>query len=286
MDSRSRRTLILGLLLAALPHAIQGQEREGELSLMTFNIRYGTAEDGPNAWETRRALVDRIIRDEDPAVLAIQEGLLFQLEELALERRGYRKLGQHRDGGLDGEFSGLYVQEDRVAVQNWGEIWLSPTPDSVASTGWDAALPRMAVWADLRVFDTGESLRVYGTHFDHQGETARLESARLLADHAEAGPPAVIMGDLNADEDSGPLKLLVERGYRSAFTTLHPRSELGTFNGFRDPGGGGRIDHILLGPDLEVRKAAILAATGEDGWPSDHFPVTATITFRHGPSLP
>ena len=113
------------------------------LTVMTFNIRYGTAEDGPNAWGNRRSLVAEIIRRESPDVLAIQEGLAFQLEDLGDVLKGYRKLGQHREGGSAGEFSGLYVNEARVTVLRWGEFWLSPTPDSVGSRGWDAALPRM-----------------------------------------------------------------------------------------------------------------------------------------------
>lgn len=280
-----RRYLAFGLLLA-LPHQpIQGQEEGDGLRLMTFNIRYGSAEDGLNAWEFRRSLVKEIIEEEKPDVLAIQEGLLFQLEELALDQIGYRKLGQHRDGAQGGEFSGLYVREDRVTLENWGELWLSHTPDSVGSTGWDAALPRMAVWVDIRVPGSRNRLRVYGTHFDHRGAAARLESARLLADHARDGPLAVIMGDLNAEEGSPPLQLLFGRGYKSAYTALHPESDLGTFNGFRDPGGGRRIDHILLGPGLDAVEASILSARGEAGWPSDHFPVTAKITPVGG-SLP
>ncbi|MFC1662333.1 endonuclease/exonuclease/phosphatase family protein, partial [Gemmatimonadota bacterium] len=142
---------------------------------MTFNIRYGSAEDGPNSWPARRGLVGDIISRHTPDVLAIQEGLPFQLDDLGNVLNGYRKLGQHRDGGLEGEFSGLYVNEDQVRVTRWGEFWLSPTPDSVGKRGWDAALPRMAVWVDIETRPGGELVRVYGTHFDHRGQQARLE---------------------------------------------------------------------------------------------------------------
>ena len=140
---------LLALLISALHGAEDRQEPGDELVLMTFNIRYGTAEDGPNGWGNRRSLVAEIIRHESPDVVAIQEGLAFQLEDLEDVLGGYRKLGQHREGGSAGEFSGLYVNEARVTVLRWGEFWLSPTPDSVGSRGWDAALPRMAVWVEL-----------------------------------------------------------------------------------------------------------------------------------------
>ena len=273
---------LLAFLLSAMQASPVRQEPSDELVLMTFNIRYGTAEDGPNAWGNRRSLVAEIIRRESPDVLAIQEGLAFQLEDLGNVLKGYRKLGQHREGGSSGEFSGLYVNEARLTVLRWGEFWLSPTPDSVGSRGWDAALPRMAVWVDLEGTGGGTSIRVYGTHFDHRGEIARVESARLIALHAKEGPPAVIMGDLNAGEESEPLRVFRDLGYTSAFSTLHPESALGTMNGFRDPSGGDRIDHILLDPRLEARHAEILDGRVDDTWPSDHFPVTAVIAEKSG----
>jgi endonuclease/exonuclease/phosphatase family metal-dependent hydrolase len=273
-----RATLLsLVILLTVGCQGAGAQDCPDELVVMTFNIRYGTAQDGDHAWEFRRDLVGQIIADHLPDVLAIQEGLAFQLQELEGTLAGYIKLGQHRDGGLEGEFSGLYVKEEGLTLLDWGELWLSPTPGVVGSQGWDAALPRMAVWADIRKAGCDEAIRVYGTHFDHRGTTARLESARLLAQHARGGPPSVVMGDLNASEDSEPLRAFFDNGYRSAFTTLHPNAELGTFNGFRDPGGGDRIDHILLDSRLLAVRSRILDGTVGGLFPSDHFPVVAVV---------
>jgi len=249
---------------------------------MTFNIRYGTAEDGANSWGNRRDLVAEMIRREAPDVLALQEALSFQMEELAGALTGFEKLGQHREGGEEGEFSGLLVNRARVSVVDWGEFWLSPMPDSVGSRGWDAALPRMAVWADVTTRDGGGPVRIYGTHFDHQGETARVESARLLARHAMGGPPSVIMGDLNAGEDSDPLLLLFLEGYRSAVLVSRPNEPMGTFNGFQDASGGERIDHILVGPGLGIVRGEILGEQDQGRWPSDHFPVVAEVTLTTG----
>ena len=281
MKASQALSAALVLALIGLPGSGSPQQAAPDpFVLMTFNIRYGTAEDGPNSWEFRRTPVAAIIAGEAPDILAIQEGLAFQLEELGGVLTGYRKLGQHRDGGLEGEFSGLYVNEDRVRILRWGEFWLSPTPDSVASIGWDAALPRMAVWADVERIGGGGPVRVYGTHFDHRGETARKESARLIARHAAEGPPAVVLGDLNAEEDSEPLGVFFGLGFRSAIRILHPESRAGTFNGFRDPSGGGRIDHILLDSRLTPLEAEIVDDKAGNVWPSDHFPVKAAISSR------
>jgi endonuclease/exonuclease/phosphatase family metal-dependent hydrolase len=58
---------------------------------------------------------------------------------------------------------------------------------------------------------------------------------------------------------------------------LHPSTELGTFNGFDDPTGGRRIDHILLGQGVSALQAEILSDRIEGLFPSDHFPVVARI---------
>jgi len=264
---------------AALPDGARAQDAH-ELKVMTFNIRYGTGNDGDHAWPNRRALVAELIAGEAPDVLALQEALDFQLAELAPVLSGYRKLGQHRDGGTEGEFSGLYVRNGSVELVDWGEFWLSPTPEVVASVGWDAAITRMAVWADLRVGGSDSAVRVYGTHFDHRGERARVESARLIAAHADGAGATLIMGDLNVPEEAEAMQVFFEAGYRSAMPTLHPAVKLGTFNGFRDPGGGGRrIDHVLVSEGLELKAAAIL--DDRDGlFPSDHYPVVALLGVR------
>jgi endonuclease/exonuclease/phosphatase family metal-dependent hydrolase len=260
--------------------SVSGQETEEGIRLMTFNIRYGSADDGPNSWPNRRDLVADLIRREAPDVLAIQEGLAFQLEELSGVLEDYRKLGQHRAGDLEGEFSGLYVRMRRIEVLDWGELWLSSTPDLVGSVGWDAALPRMAVWADVRTMAGGETLRVYGTHYDHRGAQARSESSHLLLKHAADGLPDVFMGDFNATEEAEPIARFLDRGFRSAVLAQNPDVEIGTFNGFRDPTGGRRIDHILVGPEFRIEVAEIIPAPDGGPWPSDHYPVTALITVR------
>jgi endonuclease/exonuclease/phosphatase family metal-dependent hydrolase len=271
---------LLALLFLFFPVTARAQTTPDELVVMTFNIRYGTAEDGEHVWVNRREFVGELIARHRPHVLAIQEGLAFQLADLAPYLDGYRKLGQHRDGGEGGEFSGLYVREEAVRILRWGEFWLSATPDSVGSVGWDAALPRMAVWVEVERGEGGGVWRVYGTHFDHRGREARRESAGLIANHARGGPPSIVMGDLNAPEGSDPLSLFLDEGFRSAFTHLHPHSPMGTFNGFRDPTGGDRIDHILLDRRLEPVHAEILDDVVEGLFPSDHFPVVARVRPR------
>ena len=127
------RPLVVGLALASLgPLAPVAAQESPELRVMTFNIRYGTADDGDHVWPNRRHLVAQIIAREAPDVLAIQEALAFQLDELAPSLEGYVKLGQHRDGGTGGEFSGLYVRTDAVChAMNAYVLMLDELPEGV-----------------------------------------------------------------------------------------------------------------------------------------------------------
>ncbi len=73
---------------------------------MTFNIRYGTANDGENSREYRKEHVVETIRDANPSEIANQEALLRQLEYIDTKLPGYNRIGVHRSGNTEGEFSG------------------------------------------------------------------------------------------------------------------------------------------------------------------------------------
>lgn len=52
------------------------------MNVMTFNLRYASANDGMNSWYYRKAHVADIINRYHPIVMGTQEGLTDQLEEL------------------------------------------------------------------------------------------------------------------------------------------------------------------------------------------------------------
>jgi len=281
---------VFGLVLLAFLGGSCRSAREGSsspLCVMTFNVRYGTADDGANRWEKRREFALDVVGEVAPHVLAVQEALDFQLAELGARFPTHRKLGQHREGGTQGEFSGLLVDERRLEVEEWGEFWLSPTPNAVASTGWDAALPRMAVWARLRDRErpaaaSNARFVAIGTHFDHRGDRARLESAKLIADqarlHGGGSLPVVLLGDLNTGERSAPCDALRAAGFVDSFRVAHPDATgVGTFSAFRGETGGEKIDYVFVSGALQVLSAEILRPRRAGRCPSDHDPVIATL---------
>ncbi|MBK8976157.1 MAG: endonuclease/exonuclease/phosphatase family protein [Planctomycetes bacterium] len=287
MDARPLRRALVALLATAIPIA-HCPTQDGEpppLRVLTFNIRYGAADDGADSWRFRRDLVADVIRRHRPHVVGLQEALDFQVGYLRAELPGYGFVGQGREGGTAGEYAGVLFDRERLELLRSGDFWLSPTPAVVGSVGWDAALTRMVTWAVLRDRATDTVFRVWNTHFDHRGREARTRSGELLGARVAGSPlPDVVLGDLNAGEDSDALRALRAAGLRDTFReSAGPAPDatgVGTFHGFRGGTGGAKIDYVLIDDGFES-VAAEIDRTARDGHhPSDHYPVAAALRFR------
>lgn len=258
----------------------------GEVRVMSFNIRYGTADDGDDAWPNRRALVLDVIRAFDPEVLGIQEALAFQIDQLAGALPGHEVIGVGRDDGARaGEFSAILVARARFEIVASGTFWFSDTPEAPGSMSWGNRIPRISTWARLRDRDTGRRFSVYNVHWDHESQPSRERSAALLleriAARADSAEPVLVTGDFNAGEANPAFRMLVESdaiALRDTYRDLHPNAtDTGTFNGFEGLRGGDKIDAVLASEGWCTRGAEIVR-TAEDGrYPSDHFPVAAVV---------
>src|SRR5688500_7748025 len=92
--SPCQKLRIVFLAVAAVLFFLLEPAAGGEpVHVMTFNIRYGTAPDGENAWPHRRELVTKVIRDFSPDILGLQEALRSQLDELEAESPEYTRIG-------------------------------------------------------------------------------------------------------------------------------------------------------------------------------------------------
>lgn len=254
-----------------------------ELRAMSCNVRYGTADDGPDAWPLRCEALAAAIAVAAPDVLGVQEALDFQVAFLEQRLPHHRRVGQGRDGGTRGEHAALFLDRRRFELVDYGDFWLSETPDVVGSVGWDAALTRLCTWARLRDRASGREFTAWNAHFDHRGERARLESARLIASRIATTPgPHLLLGDLNCGEASAPLDALRAAGLRDSFRELHPAATaVGTFHAFRGGTDGAKIDYVLIDRGFEALAAELLTAPAANGrWPSDHHFVTATLRMR------
>lgn len=270
---------------ASLPAA------DAPVRVMSFNIRYATAPDGDNAWDKRKDFLAETVRTFDPDLLGTQETLAGQRDFLAEKLPGHAAFAAGRDDGKDaGEMAAVFYRTARFDKLGGGHFWLSPTPAATGSKGWDAALPRIATWVKLRdrTAPAGLPVLFLNTHFDHRGQQARAESARLVrAKLVElgAGCRLVVTGDFNAGEGTDPYTALfadaagkpspVVDSFRVARPDRGP--DEATFSGFRAAARGERIDWIGCSRDWDVRLAGIDRTARAGRSPSDHFPVFAVL---------
>jgi len=274
--------VMLGVAAMVMP------SQAADLRVMTFNLRYATANDGEDAWPKRHDLLLRTIQAFDPDLLGTQEALEVQVAYLSEHLSGYQAVGVGRDDGKrKGEFSAVLFKTARFELLDSGTFWLSETPDMPGSKSWDSSLPRIASWVKLSERNGGGTFLYLNTHWDHRGNQARVESAKLirrwLQEHAK-GVAAIVTGDFNVNDDHAGYRTLVDQtgeGPRlvDVFRAVHPQAgaEEATFHGFSGKAEGRRIDYILATPEFTPREAAIDRTSRDGRYPSDHFPVTAVL---------
>jgi endonuclease/exonuclease/phosphatase family metal-dependent hydrolase len=215
-----------------------------------------------------------------------------QLDDLQSLLPEYSWCGVGReDGRSRGEFSAIFYRKDRFDLLRSSTFWLSETPDVAGSKGWDAALPRIVTWAKFKDKQSSGEFFHFNTHFDHRGEQARQESARLLLSRIEtitAGSRAVVTGDFNANESSEPYRIMAGGGSQGVRPKRHFKDARysseqahhgpsSSFNGFKALVPGQKIDHIFVGEGTKVLQHGILSDSWDGRWPSDHLPVLAEI---------
>lgn len=296
--SRALATLLIVLCFGldcqstcANPTATNDDQHQASVRVMSFNIRFGKAEDGPNHWRQRKELVLKTVRDFDPDILGTQEMMLHQAKFFRQHLNAYEYHGTSRiPSNIEEEQCAVFYRKERFEQLAAGHFWLSESPDVPGSKSWDAMFPRMVSWVELRErSQPAESLFVFNTHFDHVGKEARLQSAAILRQRIQtiAGEsPVVVMGDFNSDDGSVPHQILLAHTnavrLSDTFRVCHPEAKRQlstTTSGWNGNRSGRRIDWVLASPHWQVINATIDRSNDDGRYPSDHYPVTAVLSL-------
>lgn len=279
--------------------ACERAEKGVEVTFMSFNIRYGTADDGDNRWELRRDLVLDVIRQSEADFVGLQEALRFQIDEIRQALPRYGEIGVGRDDGLAaGEFSAILFDTSRFTADTSGTFWFSETPDVPGSVHWGNAITRICSWGRFIERPTGKACYFFNLHLDHISQPSRERSVQLLAAkiaERKYPDPVFVSGDFNAEEanpailyfkgkqaltDSTSAEFRNPVPFVDSFRQLHPNvSEVGTFNGFRGNQTGEKIDFIFAPDSIKILEAEINRVQPGGRCPSDHFPVTTQVRF-------
>ena len=276
--------------IAALIHAFAAASEPAsiDLTVMAFNIRYGTANDGDNSWPNRNETVIRMLQSYDADIVGLQECLRFQAEYIEDHIPEYRWVGIGRNPDGDGEYTAVMYKYKRMVPVETGQFWLSETPEIPGSRDWDSAITRMVTWVKFYLHEEEKFFYHFNTHFDHRGDVARAASATIIANRTKEIPeefPVIVTGDFNAvAEQSEPYKRAIDGGLKDAWIeadeTIGPKTTFGRFEHIEEDRGR-RIDWILLRGDIEVHSCETSTYNEEGRYPSDHLPVVAKITLNY-----
>ena len=281
---------MVGSMFSGISNVFAAESTEQNLKVMTFNLRYENNNDpSPHTWAERVPTIKKLIRMENPDIFGTQEVLYGQLQDLEEVLPGYAWIGLGREGGNRGEYTAIFYDEKRFTPVEYDHFWLSDTPDVIGSKTWGNNIPRMVTWAKFVDNQTDKQFYFVNTHFDHQSAEAREKSAELILDRIkEFNPelPIVLTGDFNTRPGTLPHQTLTsDEAFDDLWETAESRINegIGTFNGFRDPTGGGadnRIDWILTKGNVTANTIEINNYQKNGQFPSDHYPVIAEITIK------
>jgi endonuclease/exonuclease/phosphatase family metal-dependent hydrolase len=259
------------------------------IKIMSFNIRYGLAEDEDNSWERRKWLAIDRIKTFDPDLLGLQECRDdSQAEFIKTSLPEYELLGLPRGGDsvTSPEMAPILIKRSAFQFRQWETFWLSEIPYIPGSKSWGSVFPRTVTWVDINHLASGRSLVFVNTHFDFE-PSAIEASARMLKEwigEAIENHPFILAGDFNADKNSlayrqlasGPPPLM------DVFKTGNFAQENeGTFHGYGTEIHPLSIDWILASEHFDVLNASIDRYHDGNLYPSDHYPVLAILKWKN-----
>lgn len=279
--SQSRRSLMaacMGILsvLGTAPADAQ------DLRVMTFNVRLLTDGDGPNQWRYRSDLAAQAIGQQQPDVIGTQELFAEQGDDLVARLPDYAWFGTGRRGGRGDEHMGVFYRRDRLRVVESGDFWLSDTPDVAGSITWGNVLPRMVTWALFERIADRRRFYLFNTHLPYreQDEGARVRSIEAIVQRVRALPKdvaVIVVGDFNTAQTGREHALLATDLQDAWMAAPRRKGPEATFHGFTGKPDR-RIDWIFY-RGLHARQVQTITDHQEGRYPSDHFPVVATLRW-------
>ncbi|MFD2603597.1 endonuclease/exonuclease/phosphatase family protein [Flavobacterium suzhouense] len=275
-----KKLFILSLIILTFTN-INAQD----ITVMSYNIRLDVASDVENRWDNRKEMLASQVLQKNPDFMGVQEALPQQMDYLNENLKNYKYIGVGRDDGKrEGEFSAIFYNTSKYKVIEQSTFWLSSTPDKV-SMGWDAACKRVCTYGLFENLKTKQKIWVFNTHFDHIGNTARQNSARLILDKIKAvntnNFPFALTGDFNLEPDSEPIKLITTQLNDCRIVAEETSGSVATFNGFNmKEKPKVRIDYVFVPKTITVNKYETLVDVKYNRYPSDHFPVYVELTVK------
>lgn len=262
--------------------AMQDIYAENELRVMSCNVRCIAPTDlGKKSWFYRADLVVQGIQNEQPGVIGFQEVTKWQYDYLCDTLGVFDSVITYRDDAFNSEGCPIFYRSDIYTLIDKGSFWLSETPE-VMSKDWGSACYRICSYAILRDNATETEFVVFNTHLDHISDQARINGIQVVLDKIkEFGDlPAVLMGDLNAEEDSETYKSATENFLDAKYQTENTMTSA-TYQKWGKELDNDCIDYVMISKTgFKVNSYKVVTDTYNGVYSSDHFPLVASLSFE------
>jgi endonuclease/exonuclease/phosphatase family metal-dependent hydrolase len=183
------------------------------------------------------------------------------------------------------EATPIFYRYEELAPIEAGTFWLGDPPDGRPTRRGRGS--RIVTWARFHHVQTGRQVYVFNTHLTLREGPRQHEGVAIINERIAALPPGsavVVLGDFNAlAGSSGTWDLATSQGLRDSWHIARARQGPAvTSNGFGPPpvDWEGRIDWILVGGPIAVPSVATIVHSVEGRFPSDHYPVFATLEIH------
>ncbi|KAK6205245.1 Endonuclease/exonuclease/phosphatase [Scheffersomyces amazonensis] len=255
-----------------------------QIQIYTHNIRLDAHElqVGEEPWKVRKPGVVTSIVEHSKGVdtlVGLQEVLHRQLIDIQNQLgEEWKYIGVGRDDGeTEGEYAPIFYQPSQWEVQSSKTYWLSDTPDK-PSKGWDAAHNRIVVVGHFKHKASGKEVILFNTHFDHEGQQARINSAQQIVELITTKQVATIVaGDFNSEPHDEAYTVLANTLVDSYLGSPIKEGPEFTNTTFDPTVKETRIDYIWSKKDIDIIKSEVLTNKSETGLFSDHRPVVSTF---------
>lgn len=247
--------------------------------IMTLNLRFGLADDGPNNWALRSKAYPALLNAFPCDFYAFQEANDFQIAFLASILTDYQWIGQRCPAPERWQNNVIFYRRVWHCIAH-DHFYLSNTPDRVSKFS-DSRWPRQCT---IGRFECGtHALLCTNTHLDFAPEVQRRSALLIKKRLQQHGveESTLLMGDFNAGPSSSCYGMFTSEdaaggAFKNAFD---PIAQGGTHHGFRGVSNSRPIDWILYRGNLEARSARVITQQFSGYYPSDHFPLIATFDW-------
>lgn len=261
---------------------IQDIYRENELRVMSCNVRCISPTDlGKKSWFYRADLIMQGIQKEQPGVIGFQEVTKWHYSYLCDTLALYDSVITYRDNAFNSEGCPIFYRSDIYTLIDKGSFWLSETPD-VMSKSWGAQFNRVCSYVILKDNATETEFVVFNTHLSHVSDEARINGIQVVLDKIKefGSLPAVLMGDLNAEEDSQTYKSATVNFLDTKYQTENTMTSC-TYQAWGEQLDRNCIDYILVSKTgFRTNSYRVVTDTYDGVYSSDHFPLSVSLSFE------